>query len=35
VPTDPHWHYERAAGKRGSPDLLARVLYRNPGLQRL
>jgi dTDP-4-dehydrorhamnose reductase len=30
VPTDPSWHFERPAGERGSPELLARVLYRNP-----
>jgi dTDP-4-dehydrorhamnose reductase len=29
VPTHPDWHRERA-GERGSPELLARVLYRNP-----
>lgn len=32
VPTDPHWHFDRATGERGSPELLARVLYRNPSL---
>jgi dTDP-4-dehydrorhamnose reductase len=30
VPTDPDWHHHRN-GQPGSPDLLARVLYRNPG----
>lgn len=30
VPTHPRWHYERPAGEGGSPELLARVLYRNP-----
>ena len=30
VPTDPLWHYRRDEGQPGSPDLLARVLYRNP-----
>ncbi|TWU29399.1 SDR family oxidoreductase [Bythopirellula polymerisocia] len=29
VPTHDEWHYERN-GLRGSPDLLAEVLYRNP-----
>ncbi len=29
VPTDPHWHHTRN-GERGSPDLLKRILYRNP-----
>jgi dTDP-4-dehydrorhamnose reductase len=29
VPTHPGWHYERD-GFRGSRELLARVLYRNP-----
>ncbi len=30
VPTDPNWHHDRS-GERGSPELLARILYRNPG----
>jgi dTDP-4-dehydrorhamnose reductase len=30
VPTHDQWHYERPAEERGSPDLLAEVLYRNP-----
>ena len=29
VPTHDGWHYERN-GFRGSPELLAEVLYRNP-----
>lgn len=29
VPTDSNWHHERL-GERGSPELLARILYRNP-----
>lgn len=29
VPTHAQWHYE-GNGERGSPELLARVLYRNP-----
>jgi dTDP-4-dehydrorhamnose reductase len=29
VPTHPEWHFERG-GEPGSPELLARVLYRNP-----
>jgi dTDP-4-dehydrorhamnose reductase len=29
VPTDREWHYERGC-ERGSPELLARELYRNP-----
>lgn len=33
VPTHADWHRERPVGERGSPDLLARILYRNPGLQ--
>jgi dTDP-4-dehydrorhamnose reductase len=31
VPTHREWHYERSTGERGSPDLLAEILYRNPG----
>ncbi len=31
LPTHRDWHYERN-GQRGSPELLARVLYRNPRL---
>jgi dTDP-4-dehydrorhamnose reductase len=30
VPTHRQWHLERPAGENGSPELLARVLYRNP-----
>jgi dTDP-4-dehydrorhamnose reductase len=30
VPTDRQWHHERPAGERGSPELLAEILYRNP-----
>ena len=30
VPTDPDWHRRRDGGERGSPELLAEVLYRNP-----
>jgi dTDP-4-dehydrorhamnose reductase len=30
VPTHDQWHYERPNNEPGSPDLLARVLYRNP-----
>lgn len=30
VPTHPEWHCERRPGDRGSPELLAEVLYRNP-----
>ena len=30
VPTNREWHRERACGERGSPELLAAVLYRNP-----
>jgi dTDP-4-dehydrorhamnose reductase len=30
VPTGPNWHHDRT-GEPGSPELLARVLYRNPG----
>jgi dTDP-4-dehydrorhamnose reductase len=33
VPTHRAWHYERN-GERGSPGLLAEVLYRNPGKSR-
>jgi dTDP-4-dehydrorhamnose reductase len=29
-PDSPNWHFDRPAGEGGSPDLLARVLYRNP-----
>jgi dTDP-4-dehydrorhamnose reductase len=32
VPTDPLWHYDRG-GQAGSPQLLARMLYRNPALR--
>jgi dTDP-4-dehydrorhamnose reductase len=31
VPTDPEWHRRRPTGERGSPQLLAEILYRNPG----
>jgi len=31
VPTDRLWHYRRDAADRGSPELLAEVLCRNPG----
>lgn len=30
VPTHPEWHFERPPGERGSPELLADWLYRNP-----
>ena len=30
VPTHRQWHFERGPGERGSPELLAEVLYRNP-----
>jgi dTDP-4-dehydrorhamnose reductase len=30
VPTDANWHHDRSR-ERGSPELLARILYRNPG----
>jgi len=30
TPTHADWHRERPPGERGSPELLARVLYRNP-----
>jgi dTDP-4-dehydrorhamnose reductase len=30
VPTSPVWHYDRPLLEPGSPDFLARVLYRNP-----
>jgi dTDP-4-dehydrorhamnose reductase len=30
VPTDSNWHHDRSR-ERGSPELLARILYRNPG----
>ena len=29
VPTDAHWHHDRS-GEPGSPELLERILYRNP-----
>jgi dTDP-4-dehydrorhamnose reductase len=32
VPTHRDWHKERTRHERGSPELLAEVLYRNPGL---
>ncbi len=32
VPTHRDWHRERPAGERGSAQLLAEVLYTNPGL---
>lgn len=30
VPTHRDWHRERSPGERGSPELLAQILYRNP-----
>lgn len=30
VPTDRDWHRQRPPGEEGSPELLARILYRNP-----
>lgn len=30
VPGDDRWHFDRSGPEPGSPDLLARVLYRNP-----
>jgi hypothetical protein len=30
VPTNASWHHDRS-GEQGSPELLARILYRNPG----
>jgi dTDP-4-dehydrorhamnose reductase len=30
VPTHREWHYERPTIERGSPELLAKALYRNP-----
>jgi dTDP-4-dehydrorhamnose reductase len=33
APTDRLWHYRRD-GEPGSPELLAEVLYRNPGRSR-
>ena len=30
VPTHRDWHCERSPGEGGSPELLARILYRNP-----
>lgn len=30
VPSHPDWHHDRSADERGSPDLLAQALYRNP-----
>ncbi|MFO0885731.1 MAG: hypothetical protein U0894_16355 [Pirellulales bacterium] len=30
VPTHRDWHCERSVSERGSPELLAEVLYRNP-----
>ncbi len=30
VPTDAEWHFRRPASQRGSPQLLAELLYRNP-----
>lgn len=32
VPTDRHWHEERPSGEKGSPELLARLLYRRSSL---
>ncbi len=34
VPTGPQWHHERGGNPPGSPDLLAEILYRNPGRRR-
>jgi dTDP-4-dehydrorhamnose reductase len=34
APKGPDWHFERPAGEDASPELLARVLYRNPLLNR-
>ena len=31
VPTDRQWHHDRPAGESGSPELLAEILYLNPG----
>ncbi len=33
VPTDRHWHYRRDETPSGSPELLARILYQNPGVE--
>lgn len=30
IPTDESWHHDRSS-EQGSPELLARILYRNPG----
>jgi dTDP-4-dehydrorhamnose reductase len=30
VPTHREWHFERRSGERGSRELLAEILYRNP-----
>jgi dTDP-4-dehydrorhamnose reductase len=35
VPDSRHWHWDRSSDPRGSPKLLAEVLYRNPLLTRL
>jgi hypothetical protein len=32
LPTHRNWHRERPPRERGSPELLAQVLYRNPTL---
>jgi dTDP-4-dehydrorhamnose reductase len=33
APTDGQWHFERNTGERGSTELLAETLYRNPANQ--
>jgi dTDP-4-dehydrorhamnose reductase len=30
APDGPHWHFHRPSGENGNPELLAKVLYRNP-----
>ena len=30
VPTDRHWHFDRPAGEKGSPQFLKEMLYHNP-----
>ena len=34
VPTHRDWHHDRQVGELGSPEYLADVLYRNPGMER-
>ena len=34
VPTHRDWHRQRATGERGSPEILRKVLYNNPRVQR-